>query len=300
MRTVLYRVEAALLWLGIALLRALGPVAASSFAGGVARAIGPLLPVSRVADANLRLALPELDAAARRRVIRGVWENLGRTIGELPHLARLRRTASGPGWEVQGVEEALALLRDHSGPVIFLSGHIGNWEMLPPIVAAHGFPMSSFYRAAANPILDDMLTALRQEAVGMAVPMFRKGAEGARAALVHLRAGGCLGILVDQKQNDGISVPFFGHPAMTASAAASLALRFRCPVLFGHIERLGPARLRLVFDTRLDLPDSGDRHADIATLTRAINRTLESVIRARPESWLWLHRRWPKEAYAGL
>jgi KDO2-lipid IV(A) lauroyltransferase len=143
-----YRLEALLARAALALLRALGPVTASNLGGAVARSIGPLLPVSRVADANLRLAMPELDAAARKRIIRAVWENLGRTMGEFPHLPKLRRTASGPGWEIANAE---ILVPIGSGPAIFFSGHIGNWELLSPVVAAFGMPMSSMYRAAANP-----------------------------------------------------------------------------------------------------------------------------------------------------
>jgi KDO2-lipid IV(A) lauroyltransferase len=287
-----YRLEALLARAGLALLRALGPVTASNLGGAVARSIGPFLPVSRVADANLRLAMPELDAVARKGIIRGVWENLGRTMGEFPHLPKLRRTPSGPGWEIAN-EEILAPIAEQGGPAIFFSGHIGNWELLPPVVAAFGMPMSSMYRAAANPYIDEMIGALRREALGFAVPMFPKGAAGGRGALAHMARGGYLGILIDQKLNDGIAVDFFGRPAMTAPALAALALRFRCPVVPGHAQRIAPARLRFVVDPPLKLPDTGDRAADIAALTREVNATLERWIRARPESWLWLHRRWP-------
>jgi KDO2-lipid IV(A) lauroyltransferase len=230
-------------------------------------------------------------------VVRGVWENLGRTMGELPHIPALRPTEAGPGWEIAG-REVLDLVRPTGGPYIFLSAHIGNWEMCAPIIAAHGFAVSVFYRPAANPIVDRMIADLRRAAIGGPVPLFPKGAEGARGALAHLRARGCLGILIDQKLNDGISVPLFGRPAMTAPAAAAFALRFRCPVAFGYVERLGPARVRLVCGQPLALPDTGDRQADIATLTAAINAELERAVRTRPEAWLWLHRRWPKEEYA--
>src|ERR1700733_15805571 len=104
-----FRLEAALARLFLALFRALGPVRASNLGGALLRTIGPLLPVSRVADINLRLAMPELDAAARRRVVRGAWENLGRTAAELPHIGALQRTASGPGWELTGDETLLAV-----------------------------------------------------------------------------------------------------------------------------------------------------------------------------------------------
>jgi KDO2-lipid IV(A) lauroyltransferase len=128
--------------------------------------------------------------------------------------------------------------------------------------------------------------------------MFAKGAAGGRAAVAHLRQGGLLGMLVDQKLNEGIAVPFFGHDAMTTPALAQFALRFRCPVIPIHAVRLGPARFRVVCDAALDLPDSGDREADVQALTAAMNATLERWIREQPTAWLWFHRRWPKQAAA--
>ncbi|CAH2600517.1 Lipid A biosynthesis lauroyl acyltransferase [Rhodovastum atsumiense] len=295
-RRLRFRAEAALARLALALLRGLGPVAASNLGGAVARAIGPRLPVSRIAEINLRHALPELGAAARRRIIRGAWDNLGRTVAELPHLPRLRRTADGPGWEVVG-EAILHDLAVRGGPVIFVSGHVGNWEVLPPAVAACGRPFASFYRAASNPIADGLIGGLRARALGIDLPAFAKGAAGARAAMAHLGRGGALGMLVDQKMNEGIEARLFGRPAMTPTAAAAFALRFRCPVVPGHIERLGPARFRLIVDPPLTLPESGNRLANIAALTQAINDHIEQWVRARPESWLWLHRRFPQEVY---
>ena len=101
-------------------------------------------------------------------------------------------------------------------------------------------------------------------------------------------------MLMDQKMNDGIEARFFGRPAMTAPALAALALRLRCPVVPAHVERLGPARFRLVCDPPLPLPGTGNRAADVLVLTQMVNDRLEQWIRARPGEWLWLHRRWPK------
>ncbi len=292
----LFRLEAAAARFGLALFRSLGPRRASDLGGAVARTIGPALPVSRVADTNLRMALPGLDAAGRQRVIRGAWDNLGRTVGEFPHLAALQRdTPSGPGWEGEGAEHLAVLAR--GGPGIFFSGHIGNWEMLPLACAAAGVPFASMFRAAANPEVDALIRSLRQQGLRAEMPMFPKGAVGARQAVSHLRAGGILGLLMDQKMNDGIEARLFGRPAMTAPALALLALRFRCPVIPGYVIRIGPARFRLVCEPPLALPQSGDSRADLLAVTQAVNDTLERWIRARPESWLWMHRRWPKELY---
>ena len=296
MTSLTFRLEAFATRTLLRLFRALGPVRASNLGGAVTRMIGPWLPVTRVADINLRLAMPELDAAGRRRVIRGAWENLGRTMGEFPHIADLHENESGPGWELVGREHVLAVAAG-GGPAIFFSGHIGNWEMLPAACAAYGMPFSSMFRAATNPAVDELVIKLRQAAIGSPVPMFAKGAAGAKAAMGHLRAGGYLGLLMDQKLNDGVEATLFGHKAMTAPALAALALHFRCPVVPGVVQRIGPARFRLVCEPMMELPNTGNRKTDTLAMTQAMNDTLERWIRTRPESWLWMHRRWPKEHY---
>ena len=290
---VAHRLEAWLLRGVLEFFRALGPVRASNVAGRLARWIGPLLPVTRVADANLRRAMPTLTAPARQQIIRDMFDNLGRTLGEWPHLGILRQTAAGPGWEIEG-EDIVRAVAEKGGPAIFVSAHFGNWEMLPPVASHYGVHLASLYRAANNPIVNDMICRLREGAMGRQTILFPKGSAGARGALAHLIRGGYLGILMDQKMNDGIPVEFFGHPAMTAPALAALALRFRCPVIPAYVRRIGPARLRVTCEPELALPDTGDKQQDIALLTRSVNERFEHWIRATPECWFWLHRRWPK------
>jgi KDO2-lipid IV(A) lauroyltransferase len=275
------------------MLGALPPAAASRLAGGFAAAVGPLLPVSRVADANLQRALPELDAAARARIVRGVWRSLGATVGEFPHLPDLRQTTEGPGWEIEG-RDVLDEILARGGPTIFFSAHIGNWEIFAPVARAYGVSVPAFYRAAGNARVDAMINAIRSRAAGAGVVNFAKGAAGARKAAVHLARGGIMAMLVDQKLNDGIEARFFGQRAMTAPAPAAFALRYGCKLVPAHCERIAPARLRMIIEPPLALPGTGNRTADIRALTQAMNDTVEGWIRTRPESWLWLHRRWPK------
>jgi Kdo2-lipid IVA lauroyltransferase/acyltransferase len=294
LRAAGYAIEAAFARAGFALLRRLGPVRASNLAGGIARAIGPWLPVSRVAHANLAAAMPELDEAARRRIVAGVWESLGRTVGELPHLPALRqRTESGIGWEL--ADEAPVLEARAAGrPVLYVGGHIANWEMLQVAAYAYGMPFASLYRPAANAAIDAMVLAMRAAGTEQQ-PLFAKGARGARGAMAHVSRGGNLGALIDQKMNDGVQARLFGLPAMTVTAPAAIARRYGCTVLGAWSERLGPARYRVHVE-RLELPpENPDRAADLLACTQMMNDALERWIRARPETWLWLHRRWPKE-----
>ncbi len=279
-----FRIEAALATLVLWLLGRLNPVTASNFGGAIARGIGPFLRVSRLADANLRLALPALDDAARRDIIRGVWDNLGRTVGEMPHVSRLRI-------EIIGAEIGRAVAAN-GRPTIAISAHFGNWEILPLVAAEFGVVLGTFYRPASNPLVDRVIQRIRQTAVPQA-RYFAKGAKGAREGAAMLRAGGVVGMLIDQKLNDGIAVPFFGRDAMTTRAPAALALHFNADLIGIRTERLGPARLRVTIETIAKPPPTDHRDADVRALTAALNARLETWIRARPQDWLWLHRRWP-------
>lgn len=275
---------------------ALSPAAASNVGGAVMRMVGPLLPSNKVVIDNLRRALPEKTPAERRRIGRDAWENLGRVLAELVHLrAILEITASGPGLEVEGAEHiATALLGQP--PAIFFSAHLANWELLIPHGIRMGGLLAGIYRAPQRPGVDNLLNQMRHLGAGRTFPMFRKGREGGRDALVHMRSGGKLAVLMDQKLNEGIAVPFFGRAAMTAPASARFALRFRCPVVPVHIERLGPARYRLVGEPQIELPATGNGDEDAMILTTEVNQIIERWIRARPGEWLWMHRRWPEDS----
>jgi KDO2-lipid IV(A) lauroyltransferase len=287
-----WRVEAALARLLIAFSRALGPTGASALGGAVTRRIGPWLPVSRIGRRNLELAFPGRDAAWREATLHDAWENLGRTMLELPHVPHLPHgsPAPEPGWEVVGAEHLVPGQRS-----ILVSAHLANWEVLVQAAAAVGMSLGSFYRAPDNPLVDSLLHRMRAGEKGAI--LFPKGSAGARLALKHLSQGGALGLLADQKLNEGLEIPFFGQPAMTTSAPAELALRFRCPLIPVQVQRTGRCRFRVVVEPPLELPNSGDRHADVRALTLAVNARIESWLRDRPGEWLWLHRRLPKEFY---
>jgi KDO2-lipid IV(A) lauroyltransferase len=292
-----HRAEAWLVRACLGLLQRLPPASASKLGGRVARAIGPLIPVSKIADKNLRMAMPELNAAERRDIIKDVWENLGCTVGELSRIGDLYETASGPGYFMTGWEENVAPHLVEGGASIFFTGHICNWEILPPAAYSRGAEVAFMYRAASNTLVNDLILRLRDANFKRKVMMFPKGGAGARQAYAHMMRGGHLGLLVDQKLDNGISVPFFGRPAMTANAMASFALKFKCPVFPVHSVRVGPARLQIIWEKPMVLPDTGDKEQDIATMTAEMNLILERWIREKPGAWLWLHRRWPKPLY---
>jgi KDO2-lipid IV(A) lauroyltransferase len=290
-RILVWRIEAFVAALVIGFFRILPLDVASALGGGLARLVGPRLGISRRAQRNLRRALPELDEAAAQRVIRGMWDNIGRVVAEYPHLPRFRVFDRPDGRvEVVGKEHFDALL-DAGKSIIFISAHYGNWEVAGIAAAQRGLSLVQVYRAANNPYFDQLIADLRGS--GSSAEMLPKGIAGARGAITALRQGRHLGMLVDQKMNDGIAVPFFGRDAMTAPAAAQLALRFGAELLPAHVERLRGATFRMTLSPPIAIDRDADHHSETLAVMTRINQEIEGWIRQRPEMWMWLHRRWP-------
>ena len=256
----------------------------SALGGWIGRTVGPHLAITQRAHDNLAHALPELSGQDRDRVIGDMWDNLGRIFGEYPHLGEHSHV------EVIGAEHVDRLLEDGNG-ALFFSAHLGNWEIVSLGATRRGVDLIQIYRTANNPWVERLIQRARAPIGGR---QHAKGTRGTRHMLRALKRGEQVAMLVDQKYNEGIAIPFFGRDAMTTPAVAELALRFQVPVIPARVERLAGARFRLTVYPPLDLPDTGDRQADVRSVMMTINQTLEQWIRDRPGQWLWLHRRWPK------
>lgn len=286
-----YLLEYALVRAAFALFGALPLDRASALGGWIGRVIGPRLKITDRARRNMSRALPDLSETVRRTLIGDMWEHLGRVIAEYPHLGSFRLYDGDDRVEVVGADH-VDRLRDDGIGGLFISGHIGNWEIASLGATQRGMPLVHIYRAANNPWVDRLIERCRQPVGGRHYP---KSGRGARNLLSALKDGEHLGMLVDQKYNEGIPVPFFGRDAMTAPTLAEFALRFGVPVVPARVERLTGARFRLTVLPPLEIPDTGDRAADVRAIMTQVNALFESWIRERPEQWLWLHRRWPKD-----
>ena len=191
----------------------------------------------------------------------------------------LEKVVQLSGWE--RVEAARIARR----PILVLTGHCGNWELLAAALNAHGLGMAVVARQLDDPGLQEMLLALRARFGTRTIVRGTPGA--ARLLLSSLRSGSALGMLIDQDTRvDGVFVPFFGRPAYTPVGAAELALRFDAVVLPTFIERLDDGTHRAEIGPELALP------LDATAATAAMTAAIEAQIRRVPEQWVWLHRRW--------
>lgn len=280
---------AAMIW---SLFRILPVDAASGFGGWLARTLGPRLGISNRARANIRRAFPDLNGDAVEDIVTDMWDNLGRTVGEFPHIGSFDFNGPRPRVKISGVEN-LYRFRDDGAPGFYLSAHIGNWELAPMTAYVHNVPSAFVYREANNPLVQKLYMAGRQKYRDMMIP---KGSEGAKEMLRALRDGKHIGIMADQKMNDGIAVPFFGEEAMTAPAMAQMALKFNCPVLPARVIRERGATFTVEVAEPIFAEETGDKTKDVNAFMARANDIIEAWVREKPGQWLWLHNRWPGQS----
>jgi KDO2-lipid IV(A) lauroyltransferase len=283
-----YGVEAALFFAFMGMFRMLGPETASGLGGWIGRNIFSLLPPDRVARANLAAAFPEMTADERNRIRRTMWDNLGRVVGEYPHLARFSPKGDDPRI-TYSLPPGMTLDDLKQKPVIFLSGHLGNWEMLPILASQLGFDGAAVVRPPNNPYVAAWVA--RQRRINGPETMIAKH-NAARPMVAQLKAGKMLCMLVDQKLREGIAVPFFGRDALTTPAPATLALRIGAHVIMAANRRVGGPRFHVTVQPELEFNASGNEAEDVTRLTAAIQARIEEMVRANPGQWLWIHNRW--------
>ena len=294
MKKIRYALETAFLHTMFFISQQVGLDRASAVGGWIGRTIGPWLGGSANALDNLRHALPGKTEAEYRAIVYGMWDNLGRVMAEYPHLKQI------------GLERVEIVRKDiiddlvqSEKPAVLFTGHLANWEAL--VAGAQiqaGMSMDVVYRAPNNPGVDRLLNRVRsQQGEIVTIP---KSKNSVRPMVESLKKGRYMGMLIDQKYNEGLAVPFFGRLAMTSPAYVQLAQKFDCALIPGQIERLGGAHFRITVYPTLSIWEADGSPRPAEAIMEDAHHCLESWIRQRPEQWLWLHRRWNSAKLADI
>jgi len=246
----------------------------------------------RTGERNLELALPELDGRERRRILRGSFQSLGRQLGAFSRFPR--ETAESLREIVEYDSEDVKLLdvaRERGRGVIFLTAHLGAWELLCFAHSAFYSPLHFLVRPLDNPRVEELIEGMRRRFGNQPID---KGA-AALTAMRLLRRGGTLGILADlnTQPREGVFVPFFGRLACTTAGAATLALRTDATVI-PCCAPWDERRKKFVFrgGPVLELVRTGDAARDVELNTARFTAAIEAQVRRFPNQWLWIHKRW--------
>ncbi len=286
MKKIRYFFEALFLKMLFIFFSLLSPQKASDIGGRLGKTIGPRLAASRKARKNISKALPDLDSEEQDHIIAGMWENLGRVIAEYPHLERISKEHT-----IIENKSRLTSLLEQGEPILFFGGHIANWEVnSTALLTQYNKKIALTYRAPNNPWTAKLLDNVRT--LNGRLPAYPKSRESGKDILRTLRNGDALGILIDQKYNEGIEVPFFSLPAMTNPIFVQLCQRFRCPLVPVKNERLNGCEFKITPYPPLILFDKDDNPRPVEDVIKDAHTLLETWIREKPEQWIWLHRRW--------
>ena len=233
-------------------------------------------------DREVRHIFPDMPRRDRARLSGAMGRQMGQTLFEIYHCAEFqarqdRFTVSGPGMA------ALEAARAAGKGALIVSGHFGQWEAVRAVLKARGMETGAVYRPQTNPHYQRRLLA-GIEAGGK--PILETGRIGTTALVRHLRAGGFMAIMLDEKYAEGVRLPFLGRPALTSLAAAQLALKYDLAMVPAYGIRCPEGdRFDVVFEAPIP-------HGDAQTMTQAFNDSLSARIREHPDQWYWLLRRW--------
>jgi KDO2-lipid IV(A) lauroyltransferase len=289
---ILWRLEALAFDVVILFARMLPVDVVSDFGSWFFKAFGPLTGAHNVAETNLRIVFPHASDAEIARLLVEQWDNTGRTFLELLIMDRI----IGSHDRVEVVNgHRLNEIAARQEPVVFVSGHFSNFEVMPATIVNSPVQCHITYRAMNNPHVEKRVRDYRfRYGVRYFAP---KGGDGARELLAALGRGESVALMNDQKFNGGVAAPIFGVMAHTAPGPSRLALRFNTVLQPMSVQRRYKARFRVVVHDPIHLEHTGNLTADIEAGVHKVNAFIEERVRERPAEWFWTHKRWPSDTY---
>jgi KDO2-lipid IV(A) lauroyltransferase len=270
----------------------------ANFGGWLTRTLGPLFKENRIARENLTLAFPEKSPAEIERILRGVWDNLGRAGAEFAQLERLWDYDADHPDKPSRVEfrpvdtERFNQLNNDGKPALIFAAHLANWELPAICAATHNLDSAVLYRRPNITAIDRWLRETRSASMGT---LIATGLDAPVRISDALKRGAHVGMLVDQYYVRGVEVTFFGRRTMANPLLARLAQHFDCPIHGTRIVRLPGNRFRAELTDEIKPARDAAGKIDVAATTQIITNVVEGWIREHPEQWLWLHRRWRPE-----
>lgn len=280
------------------LVRLTDPDWMANFAGWTLRTIGPLLPENKIGRDNLTAAFPEKSAADINKILRGVWDNLGRMGAEFAHLDRLwefdpdQPNRRGRIEIAKADIERFTQLANDGKPALIFAAHLANWELPAICAATYDLDSAALYRRPNISAIDRWLRKTRTASMGT---LIATGLDAPMKIADALNRGAHVGMLVDQYYVRGVEVTFFGRRTMANPLLARLAQHFDCPIHGTRIVRLPGNRFRAELTDEIHPTRDAQGKVDVAGTTQIITNVIESWIREHPDQWLWLHRRWRQE-----
>ena len=281
-KKIYYLIQAVFIYLFFFIGRILGIKISRKIFSFIFLKLGPLFKSKKIIKKNLKIYSQDISDFDEKRIINGMWKNFGMTFIEYIHLDKLRRFST---IEINGEKNLENLIRSNK-PVIFVSGHFSNFELMSMAITKKQIPLATIYRPLNNLFLNPFMEHLRKKFI--CKNQIKKGINGVRDAIEFIKKNHSIALMIDQRVSEGEKINFFGKPAFTTTLPAQLSLKYDLGIIPVFIERINDERFKIQFHEEINPKNFKNK----IELTKKLNEILEKMIIKNPTQWIWSHNRW--------
>jgi Kdo2-lipid IVA lauroyltransferase/acyltransferase len=257
----------------------------SKIGGKLFEIIGPLFRSKKLIHSNIKKAIPDISLDNLNRITRLMWNNYGRVFAEYMFIKDFRKNKVDSKIEIDG-QEILDEIKRLNKPVVFISGHFSNFELMAMHIEKTGINLLAIYRPLNNIFLNKIMERIRKNFI--CKNQIKKGIGGMKK-LISLKKNNCsTALMIDQRVSEGIKSNFFNQEALTTTIPAQLAKKFNIQIVPIYIERIKETNFKITINKPLTFSND----ATIKDITDKLNHTLEKMVVLNPEQWIWSHNRW--------
>tara|TARA_Y100000992_G_scaffold238267_1_gene169020 strand:+ start:153 stop:1010 length:858 start_codon:yes stop_codon:yes gene_type:complete len=284
MRLIRYFFEYIAIIILFGLFKLLGYRIASELGYFIGKTFGPFFRSKKIIADNLNKFDTSLTSEKINKISQEMWGNYGRILSEYPYISNFRKGDLDKYIKIENIERLEEVKR--SQPVVFISAHFSNFELMAMVIEKLGVNLSAIYRPLNNKMVNSIMEPLRKKYI--CKKQIKKGLNGVREALKYFKQGVSVAIMIDQRVSEGQKINFFDYPANTTTIPAQFVKKFGCKIQPVHIERYDKIYFRISFDEPITMNGNGDD----SSVSLRLNQWLEEKIRKNPSQWIWSHDRW--------
>ena len=257
----------------------------SAIGGKLFESIGPLFRSKELIHSNIRRAIPDINLENINKITKLMWNNYGRVFAEYMFIKDFRAGKIDSSIEIEG-QEILDKIKKINKPVIFISGHFSNFELMAMYIEKTGINLSAIYRPLNNIFLNKIMEKIRKNYI--CKNQIKKGIGGMKKLITLKKKNFSTALMIDQRVSEGIRSNFFNQVALTTTIPAQLVKKFNMPVVPIFIERVN----NINFKITINKPINFQNEASTKDITDELNHILEKMVLHKPEQWIWSHNRW--------
>ena len=285
MKIIKYFVEFLFIIILFVIFKFLGFKLASNLGSFVGGLLGPFFRSKKKIISNIKKALPEIGEKNIEIISKKMWKNYGRILSEYVFIKNFRNSKNDKIISVEG-QEILDKIKNTKEPVVFISGHFNNFELMAMQIEKSGINLAAIYRPLNNIFLNKIMERIRKKYICR--KQIKKGSSGTRDLLKSFKKNYSIALMIDQRVSEGIRCEFFGQPALTTTIPAQLFKKFGCKIVPVYVERING----IFFKIKVSEPINFSKESSIEEITLDLNKWLERMILINPGQWIWSHNRW--------